>query len=67
MQVPAYLAETLFQNREQEPTTHRFRSPGNATPRSVPQKSHEQAPHSEDPREIIGDAQVSGQEGIVLV
>jgi len=27
MQVPAYLAETLFQNREQEPTIYRFRSP----------------------------------------
>jgi hypothetical protein len=34
---------------------------------NAPQKSHEQAPHSEDPREIIGDAQDSGQEGIVLV
>jgi len=26
MQVSAYLAETLFQNREQEPTTYTFRS-----------------------------------------
>src|ERR1700683_1102813 len=27
MQVPAYLHETTFQNREQEPTTYTFRSP----------------------------------------
>jgi predicted PurR-regulated permease PerM len=40
---------------------------GNATPRSVPHKSHKQAPRSGDPHEIIGDAQVSGQEGIALV
>jgi hypothetical protein len=40
---------------------------GNATPRSVPQKSHKQAPRSGDPHEIIGDAPVSGQEGIALV
>src|ERR1700676_687068 len=35
---------------------------GNATPLSLTQKSHEQAPRSGDPHEIIGDAQVSGQE-----
>jgi predicted PurR-regulated permease PerM len=40
---------------------------GNATPLSVPQKSYEQPPRSGDPHEIIGDAQVSGQEGIALV
>jgi predicted PurR-regulated permease PerM len=39
---------------------------GNATPLSAPQKSHEQAPRSGDPHEIVGDTQVSGQEGIAL-
>ena len=40
---------------------------GNATPLSLPQKSHEQATRSGDPHEIIGDAQDSGQEVIALV
>ena len=40
---------------------------GNATPLSLSQKFHQQATRSGDPHEIIGDAQVSGQEGIVLV
>jgi predicted PurR-regulated permease PerM len=40
---------------------------GNARPLSVPQKSHEQTSRSGDPHEIIGEAQVSGQEGIALV
>ena len=40
---------------------------GNAPPLSVSQKSHKPAPRSGDPHEIIGDAQVSGQEGIALV
>ena len=40
---------------------------GNATPLSLPQKSHEQTTLSGDPYEIIGDEQVSGQESIPLV
>jgi len=40
---------------------------GNATPLTLSQKFHQQAALSGDPHETIGDAQVSGQEGIALV
>jgi hypothetical protein len=40
---------------------------GNATALTLPQKFQQQAALSGEPQEIIGQAQVSGQEGIALV